>query len=306
MWERSIPIYRITLKEINDIFSQFDRNCVVSNYREVKIGCRNSNYIVITNYGSFFLRICPPGDTGYINEKAVFNTFYGIINIPQLYFISEIGGRVCLIYEYINSVSIQSMYSYDKRLDNTIVRRVGKISAILHSYSVSDIAGLVKQNFPPYLTWYDLFLENSNAVGRLGNETVSRVRNLIKDKQTELHEIDKRIAFIHSDFRPANMLICDNNEIYITDWEYANIGHTLGDVGQFFRYRKCFDSDHLSVFEEEYNKHAVIYLPQEWYSLSILRDLVNPLQMIGSEGDRPHLYEDLKNIINDTLEYFRY
>ena len=47
-------------------------------------------------------------------------------------------------------------------------------------------------------------------------------------------------------------------------------------------------------------------MPSDWYQLSKLRDLVNPLQMLGAKENLPQKYADLKNIVLNTLAFFGY
>jgi thiamine kinase-like enzyme len=306
IWERSIPFFRISKSDLSEIFHKYDANLRIYSYEEVGIGCRNSNYTIKTNNGYYFLRIFPPDNNGYLNEKAVCNILHNKINIPEMYFISEFENRGCLIYEYINSKTLQSKFLDNVRLENDIIRQVAKSAAIIHNFKGDEFIGLKKIDVPPFFEWYDLFLSNTRAAERIGHETVKKVQRFIADSESKLHEIDKYQSFIHGDFRPANMLIDNQNIVFIVDWEFPGNGHTLADIGQFFRYRGCFDNEHLLVFETEYNKHASVRLPHDWYELSRLRDLVNPLQMIGANDELPLKYQDLKSIILDTLEYFGY
>lgn len=162
------------------------------------------------------------------------------------------------------------------------------------------------EDYPPYITWYDLFMNNAIAQRRMGKGLVSRLKKLILDKSSEIAEIDDFRGFIHSDFRPANMLVDKNDSVYIVDWEYACFGHILADIGQFFRYHTFFSPELLLCFEEHYNKLSDRKLRSNWYALSKLRDLVNPLQMLGTEGEQPNKDTDLIEIILGTLNYFGY
>lgn len=303
-WERSIPLYNIDLTEIKRIFHDFNNKLAVLSYHEVNIGCRNSNFIVDTNLGTYFLRISPPNDNGYVNEKAVLRLLKNIINIPTLYYTAIYKNRICLIYAYINTVSLQSICSDCTHFNNDIIRQVARSAALIHNFKGESINEFTKLDLPPYSTWYELFLNNSNASRRLGNEIVKRVKRLVSENETNLYIIDSFKSLIHSDFRPANMVIDNNNMVFFVDWEGAGMGHTLADIGQFFRYRNCFDEEQFSLFETEYNEYATVHLPKNWFDLSKLRDLVNPLQMIGANEELPMKYEDLQCIILDTLEYF--
>jgi Predicted aminoglycoside phosphotransferase len=305
-WERSIPIYKVDLTEINKIFHDFNHRLTVLSFKVVNIGCRNSNFIVETDLGTYVLRISPPNDNGYINEKAVYRLFKNIINIPTLYYTALYKNRACLIYEYINAVSLQSKCSDGIQFENDIIKQVAKTAALIHNLRSDEINEFTKLDLPPYITWYEFFLNNCNVSRRLGNETIKRVKRLIRENEANLCIIDSYQSFIHRDFRPANMLIDNNNVVFTVDWESAGMGHTLADIGQFFRYRNCFDKEQLSVFEIEYNLYATTHLPKNWFDLGKLRDLVNPLQMVGANDELPLKYEDLKCIILDTLEYFGY
>lgn len=113
-------------------------------------------------------------------------------------------------------------------------------------------------------------------------------------------------SFIHCDFRPANKLVDEDKQVFIVDWESACTGHSLADIGQFFRYRFFFNNTHISLFEKVYNTYAIRKLPDNWYELSLFRDLVTPLQLLSSNQEASYRNADLINIINRTLDYWEY
>lgn len=307
LWERSIPFYNIGIKEIAVIFTEYDKYIEILNYSPINVGCRNSNYKVNTNKGYFLLRVCPLNDSSYKKEITISELFSDGLNVPELLFISEnnITQRICLIYEYINGNSMQEILMQRGKCEDNIIIQVAESASYIHNYDVINKSEF-NNNYPPFLTWFDLFLENEIAVKRIGKDIKERVKKLVVDKKIYLYEIDKYISFTHSDFRPANMLIDKNNSIWIVDWEFSGFGHSLGDIGQFFRYENNFDEKQIKIFEEAYNNSSKKTLPSNWYELSKLRDLVNPLQMIGAKEDLPQKYADLKNIILNTLVFFGY
>jgi thiamine kinase-like enzyme len=306
IWERSIPFFTLTPAELAAIFHQYDASLELLSWQPVLNGCRNSHYIVETGRGRYFLRLFPPSDRSYLNEAAVNHLLRSQVAAPELYYVAQFQKRGCLIYEFIDAVSLQSRFRDKLRLDNEIIRQVAHQAAAIHNFKAADFRGLTPLDLPPFNTWFESFLSNTQAASRLGPTTVQKVRRLIKDKAAQLAEIDRYQTFIHSDFRPANMLIDDQNRVYIVDWEFPGNGHSLADIGQFFRYRDSFDQEHLSVFESEYNRRALAPLPDDWSGLSRLRDLVNPLQMIGAGQELPLKYHDLNNLILATLEFFGY
>lgn len=310
LWERSIPFYNIGIKEITAIFTEYDKHFEIFNYFPINVGCRNSNYKVHTNKGYFLLRICPLNDISYKKERTISELFYGYLNIPKLLFVSKdnITQRVCLIYEYIHGESMQEMLIQRGKLEDSIIIQVAQSASYIHNYDIANITNksVFDNDYPPFLTWYDLFLGKEIVTERIGKKIKERVKALISDKKRDLYEIDKYKSFIHSDFRPANMLIDKNNNVWIVDWEFSGLGHSLGDIGQFFRYENNFNQKQIRIFQDTYNNSSKKSLPSDWYELSKLRDLVNPLQMLGSKENLPQKYTDLKDIVLNTLAFFGY
>lgn len=94
--------------------------------------------------------------------------------------------------------------------------------------------------------------------------------------------------------------------MFFVDWEGAWWGHSLADIGTFFRFRSFFNDTHINLFEQVYNSYARKKLPVNWFELSLFRDLVNPLQLLSSNQEAPLRNADLLNIIEGTLAYWGY
>lgn len=307
IWERSIPFCNIGMEEASEIFHQFDQNLEIVELTPILIGCRNSNYRVRTAHKDFLLRVCPIRDDSYIKDEVIYNGLSRQLHIPQVLYVSEKNStdRVCLIYEFVEGRSLQEVSLQRGSMDDYAIVQAAEIAAMIHSFEPTE-DDLFQNHYPPFTTWYDRFLDNEYVEKRLGGEIVEKVKQLIKDKQEYLAEIDQYQSFIHADFRPANMIVDQYDALWIVDWEFAGYGHSLADIGQFFRYESCFEPLHLMQFEIVYNKYSKRPLPKNWYPLSKLRDLVNPLQLLGAEEDYPQKYEDLKNLIQESLNFFGY
>lgn len=299
LWERSIPVNYINRLELKMLFQKFQQDIEIINYRLVKIGARNSNYIVNTSKGMFFLRICPCESVGYKNELISYSLLKDIINMPTPLYIGEYKNSKYIIYEYISGASLQGV-----DLSDNIIATIAESIAQVHSLKKQEYEKYDMLKYPPFEEWIDLFLENENANKRLGKDLIQRVKKLQIKKQEEFKVIDLYKCFIHSDFRTANMIIDMRMKIYFVDWEYGNEGHLYGDIGQFFREKDKFCKSKIELFKKVYNQNADIKLCENWYELSKLRDLINPLQMIGGKEEAPRKYKDLIGIIVDTLEYF--
>lgn len=306
VWERSFPFYHIQRVEAEEIFSKFDKGIEIVDYTLINIGCRNSNYRVATNKGPFLLRILPQNETGYFAEKKAQGILFGYINIPELIYASteNITKRTCLIYRYIEGTSMQETIKKSGKLDDMIIKKVAESAAHIHNNPFKEDEE--SEKYPPFHTWFDLFLHQENVTDRLEVDLKKRVERLVDDKEGDLDTIEKYMSFIHSDFRPANMMLDQAGEVWIVDWEFSGGGHSLADIGQFFRYSHSFKREQILQFGKTYNHYSKRNLPSDWYELSKLRDLVNPLQMLGAKGSRPNKYRDLKEIIEDTLLFFDY
>lgn len=302
-WERATPLNNISLVDISNIFKLWDENIIIINFNPVNIGCINSNFIINTNKDDYLLRILPKTDH-WQYEKNVYTIVFDKINVPKLLFSCTYENRNIIIYEYIESKSLQNVLEKSPCNKKNIIEQVAKTAAKIHNLGIEKTTNLINFDVPPFEMWYKYFIENENARKRLGNTITEKIEILIDKNKALLKEIDKYNSLIHSDFRPANMIIDDNDIIYIVDWDNATKGHVLADIGQFFRYSNLFNAGDIVDFEITYNKFADMKIPKDWYKLSKLRDLVNPLQMLGSDNDKPIMYTDLKNIVIDTLNYF--
>lgn len=309
LWERSVAFYNIDEKQSAEIFKGFDKKLEIINLIQINIGCRNSNYKIVTSKGSFLLRICAKGEQNYKKEKCISELFGHELKIPELLFVEENDKieRTCLIYEFVDGNSMQEVIIERGKLEDKFLEQVATSAACIHRHEDdSDWEFETLKSYPPFINWYDLFLEGANVAERLGHETIARVKSLVADKKSDLNEIDKYISFIHADFRPANMLVDKNNKVWIVDWEFAGFGHSLADIGQFFRYSSSFQNEQINKFEDVYNSFSKRKLPENWYELSKLRELINPLQMLGGKEMLPRKYEDLKSLILQTLDWFGY
>lgn len=301
LWERSIPIINITIEDIKIIFNKLINNIEIIEYNLVTIGCRNSNYIVNTNKGDFFIRFTPKDSQGYKNELRSYIILKDKINIPAPIKVGSYNNRTYIIYECIKGISL-----YNVEINKKIIEKVAEDLAKVHNIQEEEYSKFDLFRYPPFESWFDLFLNNEYAYERLGSKLVDRIKYLLMDKEEEIKTIDLYKSYIHSDFRPINMMINNNGEIYYVDWEFSNYGHILGDIGQFFRYDELFSKDKILLFEAKYNEVSKVKLPYNWFELAKLRDLINPLQLLGDKEDSPNKYRDLKHLVNKTMAFFNY
>lgn len=305
-WERSAELIRPHKNEIEHLFAGFDSALQVSGFRPVLKGCRSSNYIVETSGGKFFLRFSP--DAGHSrNEKSAFDLLGKKINMPELLYYSSKNGRTVLIYEYIESESLDSLIKKNGTIPAEIIRQAARTAALIHNETPP--AGLFfQENIPPFFTWYDYFLSLPAVRERLGAQLIERIQAYIKKQPENLKKTEADKTLIHCDFKTANMLAAPDGRLYVVDWEYTGPGHRVSDIGQFFRYKNCFPPDAHRIFENEYNSCSDTGLAANWYALSRLRDLANLLEMIGRHENAPVKFngitETIRCILQESEELF--
>ncbi|MDD4542356.1 MAG: aminoglycoside phosphotransferase family protein [Clostridia bacterium] len=303
-WERSKPILDIDVDEIGNIFSEYKNDILIIDFSPIQSGCRNCNYVVNTSKDKYLLRISDK--SSFNNEITAFEIVKGRINVSELLFYKTKGEYIYHIYQYINGVSLQKHIVDNKRCDKSLLKQVAKSAAIIHSTPIEETKKLAELDIPPYEIWYQVFLDIPTVRDRLGLHLCKRIHRLVTDKYELIAQIDSYKSFIHSDFRPLNMLVDEKNSIYYIDWEAALWGHTLADIGQFFRYRTFFSNDDIRLFEKIYNTYADKKLPSNWYELSLFRDLVNPLQLLSIKNEAPLRNADLISVIEGILAFWDY
>lgn len=303
-WERYTPVIDLEIDEVKKIFLEYDKTIKVSEFHAIQLGCKNSNYIVRTSKGKFILRLTDL--TGFNNELAVYRLVNGRINVPGLLFHTTQNGRNIFIYQYINGVSLQKHIVENKQCDLSLLEQVAKTAALIHNTPKEKAIKLPAFDVPPYEVWYESFLNHPVVRAKLGEKTRERILRLVFDKQDFIAEIDGLKSLIHCDFRPANMLANEENQVFFVDWEGAWWGHTIADIGTFFRFRSFFDDEHIRLFEETYHSFAENRLPDHWFELSLFRDLVNPLQLLSSKQEAPLRDADLIHVIEGILAYWGY
>lgn len=303
-WERSMPIIDVQLDAVKSIVNAYDKALIVTDFKAIQRGCKNSNFVVSTNKGRLLLRITNKND--FNNEIIAYELVKDKINIPQLLFHITKEQANIFIYQYINGDSLQKGIINNEQCADHLLTQVAKAAALMHNTPRADTLRLAVWDIPPFEMWYQYFLDNPVVKARLGLELYIKVQRLILNKQKFISEIDKYQSFIHCDFRPANMLVDEHNQIFFIDWEGACWGHSLADIGQFIRYRKFFSQSQLNLFAQTYNTFAIQRLPDNWFELSLFRDLVNPLQLLSLNQEAPLRDADLINIISTTVDYWGY
>jgi aminoglycoside phosphotransferase (APT) family kinase protein len=311
-WERTIPFLTIDLATVSHLFSRFDPKVKVKHFYPLTEGKRNTNYRVFTSdeEQTYLLRVFPPGEDGWRMETRLRTLLSDRVPMQPLYFLDQdeaIHNRIYAIYKFSEGVTLLEAMISGYVPEDALFHELGSLLAIIHSHPYDRSGFLdeqlaVVQELAPMETWFNMFL-NHNARHRLGAQISARIEQIAIEKNDMHREMDSRIALIHGDFRPTNLLIHQGKVSSILDWEFATAGHPIADLGQFFRYEEQFAWRQKEALIQAYQNGTGMLLPDDWENMGRMRDLASLLQMIGVDEDYPDKFEDLKQLIERTLRH---
>jgi hypothetical protein len=130
-WERTVPVMDVGMAEITEMMVCFDTSIHVTDFTAMRIGCKNSNFLVQTNRGKFLLRVTDKH--GFNNERSVYDLVKDKVRVPALLFHADNGQARFFIYQFIDSISLQQRILNDNQCAHSLLMQVAKAAAILHN-----------------------------------------------------------------------------------------------------------------------------------------------------------------------------
>lgn len=305
-WERVQPYIKLDIEIAERMMSFIKPHGKIEKISLIKKGLRNTNYCVEYDNSKFLLRIYDFNDNCWEKERSVFEHINGKIRVPELFYLnkeSDIINKPYAIFEYVNGVTLDE-YVNQEKYNKNVICEIGQNLALVHGTPYKDV-GFFNNNLniatklPNLELWYDMFL-TGNTVRKLGPKLVDEVKNYIEANHKNIKRIEERIAFVHNDFRPINIIVDNNDNPYFIDWEGSMAGHILGDIGQFLRIKEQINPEDEKLFISSYNYVSKNKLPDDYKELTKLRDLVNLLQLLNSKHDLQNKDRDLIALIRNT------
>lgn len=307
-WERSIPFYHLDLVTASRLFRQFDPKTMLKSIHQLNEGKRNTNYRIHTSSGDYVLRMYPLGDESWRKESKIRSVWQDELPLQRLCYLDQheaIGNRTFAIYEFVQGHTFLEALLAGDMPNEDVLHQLGGMLATIHEFRYPQVGFLnehleVVEELTPLETWYAYFL-NSTVCQRLGKGMVDRIERLVTRNKIRLRDMDQQVSLVHGDFRPTNLLLLDGKITCILDWEFAMAGHSIADIGQLFRYESQFQATHKQAFVQGYNERSAWKLPADWENQGKIRDLVNLLQMLGTEEELPVKFLDVSQLIEGTL-----
>ena len=311
-WERKSKVETISLETANQLFHCFDRHANVESIELLSGGLINTNYKLNTNghKHAFVLRIYPAEYEACVREARITEMLSSGACVPNYrYHCHEpaLFARPFAIIDFIEGETLNRALSDGRyQSERQLFASIGERLAWIHSHEYPNTGYIDENNtpvneYPPFETWYDLFL-NDDTERRLGNDLTRRIRRHLATSTELLDQIKERIALIHSDFRPANIMVRDGSLVGILDWEFSGVDHTITDIGQFIRIEEQIGPLQEKPFIEAYQGNALNPLPENWRTLARLRDLVNLLQKMSSKEDSIPMHQHMRLMIERTVQ----
>ena len=153
----------------------------------------------------------------------------------------------------------------------------------------------------PDLSWSEM-LEGWIRGGpgkHLGPDLARRLSDLIARNASRVDPLRSEAYLVHSDFKPWNMLARDRHVAAVLDWEGSFAGSRLFDVGIFLRYSASLPPSYLPAFLDGY-RAAGGELPDDWYAVTRLTDLINLLYFLEDVRDVT-IVRDVVPLIESTV-----
>ncbi|MHA2035028.1 MAG: phosphotransferase family protein [Promethearchaeota archaeon] len=133
---------------------------------------------------------------------------------PKVFEKIEDNGRIGIIYEYIEGITLIDFMRKKKNIGNAL-RLLAEIHVEMHKHEIRDIN--------PLANFYKLAIHQTNLI----NEEQKKE---IIDYLEQLPEANK---ICHGDYHPDNIIL-SNNKAYVIDWSNAYSGNPNSDVSRTY------------------------------------------------------------------------
>lgn len=137
------------------------------------------------------------------------------LNIPKLYSVTEIDGKSAIVLEYIKGKTLEQMMLDHPEKINEYLDKFIEIQLEMHS-----------KKAPMLNRQYDKFYKK---ISDSKFDATTRY-----DLHARLNSMKRHDKLCHGDFNPSNIIITDNNEVYIIDWAHATQGNASADVARTY------------------------------------------------------------------------
>lgn len=299
---------------VQAIFYNYNRGLIVQDIAPIATGMSTSNYKVEAGNSKFLLKVYPKNNDHSDIEIAAYNHGHKIINVPKvLYFDNSktIINNSYAIFQYIEGYTLKEYVFNNKGFPNNVPYKIGSMLGLLHGkeYEVTALLNsdlTIKSENIPFKNQFEFYLKGTS--GNYLSKTVKEaLEQFINSNPSIIERISERNVLCHGDFIPSNILIDHEDTPWFIDFEYCLSMPCYYDIGKIFRSSRSFSQyiDHNTRrdFAEGYNSTSKRTLPEDWYRLSKIADIVVMLMLINRDNIPNHWIEEIEKEIMATLKF---
>jgi len=169
------------------------------------------------------------GATKYKKELAIFENYISnkFINVPEVYFTNE--EKTITLMEKISGMTLDKIYTNHNEKFNNTLKIFGESLAYIHSLDFQTIQKDIGNcNISPE-SYFNNYVESlKNRILGYNEQEYLYILDLICDR---FKAVDlTNVCLNHGDYHFWNVLLTDNDKLFVLDWEKAKIADYRYDI----------------------------------------------------------------------------
>ncbi len=282
----------------------------LQSYELLSGGAVNTTFKIRWNDERFVLRFYVRDKNLASIEKSIYQLVQATVPIPEMLFASS--GDEAYPFAIFRFIEKLHIHDVSKAHSHKLSYELGSTLAKIHSIHFPT-AGLFgkelsveipfNEGSSPYLEYcLEYLIPTSQAWKRLGEARAKEVIHFIKEHQDYFPVIQDGSSLVHSDFKPVNLLWDEDEGLTVLDWEFAHSGHGLLDFGILLRHFRDFPLD-ISYLKKGYKEKGG-NLPLDWIQRARITDIINIVQLLNIQSERPQLFRSLIESLDFTMTHW--
>jgi thiamine kinase-like enzyme len=300
---------QLSSKDIEALISPLITKSSLKNHSILNGGYSNTNYKLDFSAGeeSKVLRISQKNLGEFKKEIAVLEWVKDKVNVPKVLTKDFNTYPAFALLSFCPGELLSGVSDDQYKLGS----QVGQTLSQIHSLSL-DASGFFDDTFSfaePFEHFGKSFyeytlscLDSDRIIQRLGAELHIQLLNYVKANEDKFIAIGNPTNLIHCDFNSKNILLKNENQLTVLDWEFACAGSPLVDIGNFLRFENEIPAALKDGFIDGYIKYGGT-LPKDWQQLAKLLDLSSMLTFLNTKAEKPKTFATAIAVIKSTLSY---
>jgi aminoglycoside phosphotransferase (APT) family kinase protein len=317
-WGRRFAFVQLSQREIEHLIRPFAPGARVLEATPLDGGRRNTNYrLRLATYADpTLLRLYSSRDElaagACDREAALLNLVAPRVPAPRVLHSAADGDPPWSLLTWVDGVRFDLyLTSATPSEAEAASRSAGRVLAAIHAHEFARpgwFGSDLSLGPPPWpdISWSEMltgWVADGKAGERLGPGLKTRLLELIRDQAPRVKPLLGTNRLVHADFKPWNMLVRGGEVSGVVDWEGAYSGNPLVDLGIYLRYSDRLPPGYRDGFARGYAE-AGGQLPDDWFSLARLTDLINLAFFLEFGGRDAAIVRDVVPLIETTLADF--